>query len=337
MYLGSRIMLLSGSFAEDQGVFQAWLFLLIVNQKVNDRIALVGNPEVKPSLGRWPLCKGVKQILSCQAPLHSRSRGLPVGGGGWGKDRQATGEGSWVQTGPHNLWVGVLSCGFLQHQAWSESQNMSGGPVDGSARERSEWGPSRTSPGPGKFWAGRFGRTTCNPLVRLGWDSWLRKYGKTPDVSHQYLEGGGKSFVKEKKKKTQSPKKCFYCINVSKMLWNQLPSKHSVLPKIAKKQTRVIQFFHLGKKKHCFSSTLRFSLWSRALFLLEEGAESGFAAGPSSHLAGAPGWRLLWGQTMSKQLQLSQRAENVGEANLATQLRRRVSHRLDFRPGPALV
>ena len=103
-------------------------------------------------------------------------------------------EGRWVQTGPHNLWVEVLSCGFLQHLGWSESQNMAGGPVDGSARECSERGPSRTSPGPGKFWAGRFGTTTCNPLVGPGWDIWLRKYGKTPDVSHQYLEGGGKIF-----------------------------------------------------------------------------------------------------------------------------------------------
>ena len=58
MYLGSRILLLSGSFAEDQGVFQAWPLLLIVNQKVNDRIALAGNSEVKPSLGRMATLQG---------------------------------------------------------------------------------------------------------------------------------------------------------------------------------------------------------------------------------------------------------------------------------------
>ena len=95
--------------------------------------------------------------------------------------------------------------------------------------------------------------------------------------------------------------------------------------------------FPLGKKKHCFSSTLRFSLWSRALSLLEEGAEGGFAAGHSSHLAGAPGWRLLWGQTVSKQLQLSQRIGKAGEANLATQLDSKWATGWNFRPGLALV
>lgn len=164
MSLGSRVMGISGSFAEVRGIFQAWPLLMIVGQEVNGRIALVANPEAKLCLQRMATLQGVNHMLSRRAPLHSRSRGvcaclLEIGDGG--KERHAA-KGSWVQIGPRHLWVSVLRCGF---QWRSESQKMSGGLVAGLARECSEWGLSKTSLEAGNFWAGMFGRPMCNRLV----------------------------------------------------------------------------------------------------------------------------------------------------------------------------
>lgn len=100
------------------------------------RITLVGKSEVRLELHlEWMgTLQRVHQILSRQAHLHNRSRGVCACLLEDGRKAREAAEGTWS----YQPWVRVLTRGFLPGPRWPESQKLSGALVDGATGECSE-------------------------------------------------------------------------------------------------------------------------------------------------------------------------------------------------------